>query len=135
MGNFNILICLKSLDSGLLSMLIAHIRAYIKPLHIIIITSKNNNLDSIMRESSKDFLPHSALLGAKWLDSKSALIILDENKIAKDLSLESIQGFLAAHNASVARAGWYLQQFLKMAFSRFIYAKSYENTNIAGGGG
>lgn len=42
---------------------------------------------------------------------------LDEDKLLQGMTLESVKQILAERNANPARAGWYLQQFLKMYYA------------------
>ena len=48
--------------------------------------------------------------------------IINENELYDGLSLNSVKNLLAHRNANIERAGWYFQQFLKMAYA-------YKNTS------
>lgn len=45
------------------------------------------------------------------------IIFLDENKILEGLTLDSVKEYFKSRRLTTDRAGWYFQQFLKMAFS------------------
>ncbi len=47
------------------------------------------------------------------------LVLLDENSIIPSIHLEDIENFLLRHGATPHRAGWYFQQFLKMAMCAY----------------
>lgn len=113
MPNFDIVICVKALDSSLLALLLGQVRELIKPQNIIVITNiKNLNLDSKVIES---------------------IIILDENSIYDNLSLDSIKEIMLKRDGDIKRAGWYLQQFLKMGYARFVTKNKNILANNGGG--
>lgn len=94
-NNFEVLICLKSLDSDFFPKMIERVERFINPYKITIITKEE------MIDRFKVAYQH--------------INFLDENSICKGLSLESIREILQEYEA---RAGWYLQQFLKMAYAK-----------------
>lgn len=99
MKEFDLIIPLKQLDSQILNTLIKYIKINIKPKNIIIITSTQ-----MIQAFSHD----------------KTLRFLDENSLYKGLSLDNIKGIFKLRKASwVDRAGWYFQQFLKMAYAKF----------------
>lgn len=52
---------------------------------------------------------------------KGNIIIIDENKLVPELSFNQVKELLVNHCGSSTRTGWYLQQFIKMAFSYSKY--------------
>jgi hypothetical protein len=71
-----------------------------KARNIYVITAANN-------------FPHFRNLERKGIP----LIIIDENTLIPRVDLQSIQNYLRLKDADPQRAGWYLQQFLKMGIS------------------
>lgn len=49
--------------------------------------------------------------------------ILDENKLIDSLSYSLVKQYLEMHASVPQRPGWFLQQFIKMAFSLSPYCK------------
>lgn len=58
------------------------------------------------------------------IDKQEGLIFIDENEMYEDLSYESIKQLLDRRGVYEGYTGWYLQQFIKMAFS-FICEDDY----------
>lgn len=108
MPDFDALICLKSADSAVLPYAIEGIQAHAKPHTITIIAARS----TIAQCQS---LPHARHLR-----------YIDEDTLYSGLSLERIQSILARRIHDTKRAGWYLQQFLKMAYASY---------KLIGGGG
>ncbi|WP_395003707.1 hypothetical protein [uncultured Helicobacter sp.] len=108
MPDFDALICLKSADSAVLPYAIEGIQAHAKPRIITIIAARS----TIAQCQS---LPHARHLR-----------YIDEDTLYSGLSLERIQSILARRIHDTKRAGWYLQQFLKMAYASY---------KLIGGGG
>ncbi|WP_195530580.1 DUF6492 family protein [Phocaeicola vulgatus] len=49
--------------------------------------------------------------------------ILDEDKLISNLSYSLVKQYLEMHTSVAQRSGWFLQQFIKMAFSLSPYCK------------
>ncbi|WP_066388503.1 hypothetical protein [Helicobacter himalayensis] len=106
---FELVMPLKTLDSVNLKLTLEYIVRFINPKRIVIITNHQNFNPTL----SKSF-------GNK-------ITFLDEDKLIEGLNLQSIQNKINTRNkAYIKRAGWYLQQFLKMGYAR---------AKIASGGG
>jgi hypothetical protein len=58
---------------------------------------------------------------SKEITEDDKCIILDENCLVEGLSLDIIQDRFKELNRTLSRAGWYFQQFLKMAFALSEY--------------
>lgn len=102
MPNFEVLICLKSLDSSFLPQMISSVKKFIKPTKITIIT-------------------HKSTIEGVGESLKNEVEFLDENKIYRGLSAESVgEKLINLGTKSKSRAGWYLQQFLKMSYATFL---------------
>ena len=106
---FELVMPLKTLDSVNLNLTLKHIIRFVNPKRIVIITNHQNFNPAL----SKSF------------DNK--ITFLDEDTLIGGLNLQGIQEKISVRNKACSkRAGWYLQQFLKMGYAR---------TKIASGGG
>lgn len=57
----------------------------------------------------------------KSIRKNNTIHVLDENSVINGLSYNSVKQCLMKHNAQTNRAGWFLQQFLKMGFAHSSY--------------
>lgn len=96
---FEIVICLKKLDSAIFATMLHYVESYIQPKGISIITQK----DSIIQ----------------YRHIYSHIHFIDEDSLYPNLSYHAVQDKLLSLGCSKNRAGWYLQQFLKMAYAQF----------------
>lgn len=85
-------------------------RCLLEAEHIYIITSVNS-FKKIKKKISKEI----------------PVTFIDENNLLENLSFKRIKELLTkyADPNSAISVGWYLQQFIKLAFARSKYAKSY----------
>lgn len=97
---FNVIIPAAFKDYGFLPRVVKYIEKNISPQKIFILTDVKMNA----------FLPKS-------IRTNNAIHILDENTITDGLSYNSVKQYLMKHDAQANRAGWFLQQFLKMGFA------------------
>ncbi|MCX2716948.1 hypothetical protein OQH61_04275 [Helicobacter sp. MIT 21-1697] len=110
-ADFEVLICLKSLDSKLFPTMIRYVETNIKPKGITLITH---------RESI-----------AQYKQSYPHICFIDEDCVYPKLTFGAVQEKLSSLGCALNRAGWYLQQFLKMAYS----AHQHSAASSSGGGG
>lgn len=101
---YNIIIPAIFRDFSFLRKTIRYIRKYLTPEKIYIIIDIR----------FKQFL-------SKEITEDDKCIILDENCLVEGLSLNIIQDRFKELNRTSSRAGWYFQQFLKMAFALSEY--------------
>ena len=118
MRNFDVFICVKDADNKLFKTMISRVIRHIKPRKVIIATTENTI------QKIQDF---------------SDIIFLNESSILNGLNIQSVKNKLASlanlnplmeSNAIISRSGWYLQQFLKMAFALYSRSLSF---NYGGG--
>ncbi len=101
---YNIIIPAIFRDFSFLRKTIRYIRKYLTPEKIYIIIDIR-----FMQFLSKE------------ITEDDKCIILDENCLVEGLSLDIIQDRFKELNRTLSRAGWYFQQFLKMAFALSEY--------------
>ena len=97
---YNIIIPVVYRDYSFLNTTIRYVHKHLSPQKIYIITDIR----------FKRFLPKVVL-------TDNSCIIVDENKVIDGLNIESIKGLFQKLNRVKIGAGWYYQQFLKMAFA------------------
>ncbi|STQ86810.1 hypothetical protein LS73_008780 [Helicobacter muridarum] len=110
MKDFEVVICLQKLDSPLFSTMIEYVKAFIKPKDISIITHKT----TIMQ----------------YKQSYPDICFIDEDSLYPNLNYRAVCDKLLSLGGAANRAGWYFQQFLKMAYAPYSLASSSN-----GGGG
>ena len=71
----------------------------------IIVRSTEKNL------TSKVNFPYFS----EMFDQGEPVILMDEDRLLKDVDSPSIRQYFFGRDANPGRAGWYFQQFLKMA--------------------
>lgn len=98
--NFEVIIPVSIADTDVAKKCLTSVCQHIKPMQITIITSAN---------VSHEF-------------SQYNINVMDENKLLKGLTLETITEYLSQYGLG-KRAGWYFQQFLKLAYA---YKCKYE---------
>ena len=101
---YNIIIPVIYRDYSFLNTTIKYIHKYLLPKSIYIITDIR----------CKRFLPKEILFD-------KSCIVLDENSLIDGLDINKIKGLFEKLNRVKMGAGWYYQQFLKMAFSLSSY--------------
>jgi len=52
---------------------------------------------------------------SEMFDQGEPVILMDEDRLLKDVDSPSIRQYFFGRDANPGRAGWYFQQFLKMA--------------------
>ncbi|RDU65648.1 hypothetical protein [Helicobacter sp. MIT 14-3879] len=104
MKSFEILICLKSLDISLFQTMIRNVDRFIRPNKITIITK-----DEIISKFKKQY---------------TNINFINEDSLYNGLSYKSVQNKLTSLGGCKNRTGWYLQQFLKMAYSLYLVSKN-----------
>lgn len=87
-------------DYSFLNITIRYIFRYLNPKCVYIITDVR----------FKRFLPKSILNNGKC-------IVIDENTLYKGLNIDSLKSLFSSIGRDTMMAGWYFQQFLKMAFA------------------
>mgnify|MGYP001767213401 CR=1 FL=1 len=97
---FDVIMPVVSQHNRIASLSIASLMRQIRPNHVYVITSKNNF----------DFF--------NVLKNDSPVITLDENELIPGINLQSLGDFIERAGQKRSRAGWYLQQFLKMSACR-----------------
>jgi Family of unknown function (DUF6492) len=94
---FDVIMPVSSKHNDIVCLAINSLIQYVKPRHIYVITFKNNfNFFEKLQENY-------------------SIITLDENYLIPTVSLQSIEEFIESKGQDRRRAGWYLQQFLKMS--------------------
>jgi hypothetical protein len=97
--NFNIILPVAYKDFDFLKRTIKYVKKNICPSKIYII------LDTRLLK----YLPSS-------VKNAEGVIVVDENRLVRNLSFKRVQSLLEKHGAQSFRSGWYLQQFLKLGF-------------------
>ena len=104
MNTYNIIIPVVYRDYSFLNTTIRYVHKNLCPEKIFIITDIR----------FKRFLPKSIL-------RDDSCIVVDENCLLDGLTLENLKTLFSALGRTQLRAGWYFQQFLKMAFALSDY--------------
>lgn len=91
-------------DLEILKYTVKYIYMYFGEVKIHILTSKDNFQD---------------------LSDLEDVILIDENKILKNLNFDAVRNILLQISNNDNRTGWYFQQFLKMAFSYYCEDDNY----------
>ncbi len=97
---YNIIIPVIFRDYSFLNTTMRYVHKYLHPQKIYIITDIR----------FKRFLPKEVLIDKRC-------VIVDENNVIDGLDIEKIKGLFQKLNRVKMGAGWYYQQFLKMAFA------------------
>lgn len=100
---YNVVMVVKADDWDMAKHNLKYIRKYLKPKQIVIIAS------SKMRS---------------LLNSNDHVRFLDEDQLYEGLTFEKIREFFALRQMSLSSTGWYLQQFLKLAYA-FVCKDEY----------
>ncbi len=101
---YNIIIPVIYRDYSFLKVTIRYVLKYLEPKNIFIITDIR----------FKRFLPKEILQNKKC-------VVLDENSIIEELKLDIIKNIFEGVGRDKLKAGWYFQQFIKMAFAQSNY--------------
>ena len=101
---YNIIIPVIYRDYSFLKTTLKYVHKYLCPEKIYIITDTR----------FKRFLPKSIL-------DDSICIVIDENMLIKGITLDKLKSVFSRLNRTKFWAGWYFQQFLKMAFALSEY--------------
>lgn len=80
---------------------------------------KNINPDKIYVITKREFFVVYKLLG---IDS---IILLDEDKVIPGVTFAGLQEIILKRGGDGRKAGWYLQQFLKMGFANSSFSSDY----------
>lgn len=114
---FYVFIPIKDISTPYFMHVLRYVERFIRPESIVIATALAN------AKQSPIFASIQAIGCVKWVD---------ENSVLDGLNMETLKTKMREiQPESLARAGWYLQQFLKMAFASYIL----KNPATMGGGG
>lgn len=106
----DVIICMADRDFRIVKKTIRNLRNFvINGDDTVFIITKNKNT----RFFSKQWI---------W---NNKVVFIDENKLVEGLTFSSLQKVISSHFVYEEKAGWYLQQFLKMGFAESEYAKDY----------
>lgn len=100
---YNVVMAIKAADWKIAKRNLEYIRKYLEPKQIVIISSAK------MRE---------------LIEPEDEVVFLDEDKLCQGLSFDSIRTFFAGKQMGLSLTGWYLQQFLKLAYA-FVCRDEY----------
>jgi len=93
---FEVILPVASKDVAKLSLTIRKLRQNVKPQKIVVISNKINK-EKAFESGTDEFI--------------------DEEQLLEQLTLDRIKILLQENGGTTSRAGWYFQQFLKMAYS------------------
>lgn len=105
MNNFDVIIPIKAFDWNVAKQTVKYVQKNIQPQCIKIISSK-----SILDDS--DFI-------------NADVEFIDEDSVYNGLSLHDVQNIMRKFGMDSSQAGWYLQQFIKLAYSRLCNDNYY----------
>lgn len=106
--NFDVVICVGVKDIFIVHKTVKYINQYIVPQHIFLIMNKR-----FFSFYSNSFL------------RRNHVTLLNEENIVEGITIKTVRQSLSDHFPKKIRAGWYLQQFLKMGFSLTKYVSDY----------
>lgn len=100
---YDVVVAIKSSDWNTAKLNFKYIRKNLKPKRIVVISSKQ--LRSYLRPEDN-------------------VVFIDEDRLYEGMSFRSVKEFFENHNLPVSLTGWFLQQFLKLAYA-FICEDDY----------
>ena len=104
----DVVICLAARDFRIVKKTIRSLRRYV--------INNSDTIYLITKGSNRRFF------SGRWL-AKNNVILLDEDNFVSGLTYIDLQEIISKHFDYQVKAGWYLQQFLKMGFAVTEYAK------------
>ena len=96
-------VAIKSSDWKTAKQNFKYIRKNLKPKRIVVISSKQLR---------------------NYLKTEDNVVFIDENRLYPGLSFKGVRDFFESNNLPVSLTGWFLQQFLKLAYA-FICEDDY----------
>lgn len=105
----DIVICLHITDLPIIKRNIPLIKKNISGINNLYIISDNRNFKYFSSSFKK----------------KYDVCFIDENQLIDGLTRERVKKLVVSQFGNTQKAGWYLQQFLKLSFSLSLYAKDY----------
>lgn len=100
---YDVVIAIKSSDWNTAKLNFKYIRKNLKPKRLVVISSKQLR---------------------SYLKPEDNVVFIDEDRLCPGLSFKSVKAFFENHNLPVSLTGWFLQQFLKLAYA-FICEDDY----------
>lgn len=100
---YDVVVAIKSSDWKTAKQNFKYIRKNLKPKRIVVISSKQLR---------------------NYLKTEDNVVFIDENRLYPGLSFKGVRDFFESNNLPVSLTGWFLQQFLKLAYA-FICEDDY----------
>lgn len=118
--SFSVVIPIKDIDTPHFIHTLSYLKHFTNAQDIVILTAMEN------AKMSHQFENLQKIGNVVWIDEKD---------IYQGMNLESINAKMRGLGAnSTSRAGWYLQQFLKMAFALYVLKNANSAKFLTGGG-